>query len=341
MKILYFSCHQTLEYDELRLFQELGHEVFSIGHYLDPAAPISNIRPPLPQACSDSELLTRFKYMNPDYKPTGTFYIDRAFLKRFDVVITQFHFDELFRVWTSAKDVPLIVRSPGQPSQWYEHNTMICRLKGAKIIRFSPFESRIQGYCGEDAIIRLYVEPEVYKGWEGSTKEVLTFCNNLVKRKAECNLENYLKVVQKLPFKLFGVGNDGVQGWQGTLSNEDLVEAYKMFAAYFNLGTHPAPYTYGFIEAWCSGCPVVTWGEAIGGQRIGAQGSSFEIPSLVENGVDAICSDSPSELFYALKCLLLDRSFAKSLSEAGRAKCQKIFSKEAALEEWKKVFNVL
>lgn len=33
MKILYFSVHAILEYDEIRMFQSLGHTVFSLGAY--------------------------------------------------------------------------------------------------------------------------------------------------------------------------------------------------------------------------------------------------------------------------------------------------------------------
>src|SRR3954468_16183465 len=34
MNILYLSAHSILEYDEVRLFTELGHDVFSPGAYI-------------------------------------------------------------------------------------------------------------------------------------------------------------------------------------------------------------------------------------------------------------------------------------------------------------------
>ena len=36
MKMLYVSCHSVLEYDELRMLDSIGIEVFSLGTYLNP-----------------------------------------------------------------------------------------------------------------------------------------------------------------------------------------------------------------------------------------------------------------------------------------------------------------
>ena len=36
MKILYLPCHSVHEYDEVRMFHEMGHEIFSPGAYFNP-----------------------------------------------------------------------------------------------------------------------------------------------------------------------------------------------------------------------------------------------------------------------------------------------------------------
>lgn len=42
MKILYTSCfHPVLEYDHCVLFEEMGHDWFSTGIYLDPKNPLN------------------------------------------------------------------------------------------------------------------------------------------------------------------------------------------------------------------------------------------------------------------------------------------------------------
>ena len=45
MKLLYVSCHQALEYDEVKLFHELGIDVFSTGSYACPWFREGMIRP--------------------------------------------------------------------------------------------------------------------------------------------------------------------------------------------------------------------------------------------------------------------------------------------------------
>lgn len=47
MKILYMSCHIVLEYDELRILNDLGYDVTVIGGYIDPKNPHVDTRPPL------------------------------------------------------------------------------------------------------------------------------------------------------------------------------------------------------------------------------------------------------------------------------------------------------
>jgi len=39
MKILYLSCHAVLEYDELRILNDLGYDVTSVGGYINPKSP--------------------------------------------------------------------------------------------------------------------------------------------------------------------------------------------------------------------------------------------------------------------------------------------------------------
>jgi glycosyltransferase involved in cell wall biosynthesis len=108
------------------------------------------------------------------------------------------------------------------------------------------------------------------------------------------------------------------------------------------MGTQPGPYTYSFIEAWCTGIPVITWSKGLGGQIIGQNGgNSFEIPDFIDNGVDCISSDSKVELTYALKLLMSDDTFAKGLSEKGRIKCINMFNYSVAKSQWEDLLKQL
>src|SRR5688572_29555719 len=41
-------AHSIEEHDQVKLMAELGHDVFSIGAYMDPSHPQDDMRPPLP-----------------------------------------------------------------------------------------------------------------------------------------------------------------------------------------------------------------------------------------------------------------------------------------------------
>ena len=53
MNILLLPCHSILEYDEFRLFQGLGHNVFSTGAYVTPRMPQDSVRPPIDYEAKD------------------------------------------------------------------------------------------------------------------------------------------------------------------------------------------------------------------------------------------------------------------------------------------------
>lgn len=66
MRILYLSVHEVLEYDELKIFTELGHECFSHGAYCRPHLG-SSLRPPISEMPYDprfADLVDRFPKNN-------------------------------------------------------------------------------------------------------------------------------------------------------------------------------------------------------------------------------------------------------------------------------------
>jgi hypothetical protein len=49
MRLLYLSAHSVLEFDEVSLFRELGHYVFSPGAYVNPRIAARRICAPTSQ----------------------------------------------------------------------------------------------------------------------------------------------------------------------------------------------------------------------------------------------------------------------------------------------------
>ncbi len=71
MKILYISCHEVLEFDELSMFADLGIEVFSVGAYLLPHRPFGeSLRPPIPNLrVNADDLASYFSLVRPGDNP--------------------------------------------------------------------------------------------------------------------------------------------------------------------------------------------------------------------------------------------------------------------------------
>jgi hypothetical protein len=84
MRILYLSCHIVLEYDELRILNELGHDVFVVGGYMDPQNPHVTTRPPL-NISSNKNLIDQFNQMSHknSLNGLGEDKISRVFTKEF------------------------------------------------------------------------------------------------------------------------------------------------------------------------------------------------------------------------------------------------------------------
>ena len=87
-KILYFSCHEILEYDDLRMFTERGHGVFSLGAYASPDTK-GLFRIPKPEFFS----ATDWKAFNETGCSLLTRRVSREFASNFDVAIIN-HYPE-------------------------------------------------------------------------------------------------------------------------------------------------------------------------------------------------------------------------------------------------------
>ena len=90
-----------------------------------------------------------------------------------------------------------------------------------------------------------------------------------------------------------------------------------------------------------TGIPVVALGPTLGNSPYELGQQTYEIPDLIENGVDGFWSDDVVLLRKYCERLLNDLPFAKAIGEAGRRKAIKIFGKETIKKQWKEFFNGL
>lgn len=345
-KVLYVSAgHSVLEYDDLKIINELGYDWFSTGVYQNPRMPIGGSLRPKFNLPPKPQLVAQFHAIHPhnskyrlEYEPL---FLNKKFVDQFDVVVLSSPVPYPFYLrdnWEALKHKPILIRMFAQCMPQMEE--LLRQYKSSsnmKIIRMSSKEKLVPLYAGEDFIIRHYADENIFHNWNGNDKHVLTFNNHLKHREEVSNLPIYRRIIKNVPYKLYGKYNEGVEYCSGVLDDQEQLSAYQNSRCYFALGTKPAPVTYNFVEALMTGCPVVTWGPKLGGSNP----PMYEVPDLIENEKEGFWSDSEKEISKYLNMLLNDSSLATSISKAGREKALKYFSKTAATIVWKEAFDSL
>ena len=345
-KILYCSCHEILEADELTLFTELGYDTFSMGAYSNPLhAGIT--RPAIKGARAHPHL--HAVYLQCSKENVHEQLVDFA-----DVVVMM-HNSRVNVVdhpqpwlgatpttsggmtgnnWEKLKKKPVIWRSIGQSNETTEVALRPFRDDGLKIVRYSPKEETIPGYVGSDAMIRFYKDPEEFKDWNGNKLQVITIAQSMnhPSRVRELNFKAFVEATEPFERRLFGIGNETSGLIGGQLTFEELKQELRDARIYLFTGTQPASYVLNFIEAWMTGIPIVALGKSF--MKSFPDQDTYEVPELIENGVTGYVGESIEELRKYIGMLLNDAELAKRIGVAGREKAIEVFGKQAISKQW-------
>jgi glycosyltransferase involved in cell wall biosynthesis len=332
MKMLYLSCHSVLEYDEIKLFREIGVDVFSHGAYLKSKTD-DIMRPALDH--QDDERLVQLAMATTKEN------LSPEFLKEFDTIMVMHNPVWIERNWRKFEGKTVIWRTIGQSVSDVEYKLKPYREQGLKIVRYSPMELNIPLYLGEEAFIRFYKDPDEYTNWNGHIKQVITVTQAMRKRGLFCGFDQFMEATDGLPRKLYGNSNqDAGEVWGGFLPFEKLKEAYRDSRAYFYYGTHPASYTLNFIEAFMTGIPIVAVGEKYGNMNYQLGNTMlYEIPKFITNGINGFMSEDLPTMKKYIKQLLDDESLAKEIGQKGREKAISLFGKQKIKEQWTQFFK--
>lgn len=332
MKIHYISHHSILEYDEVQLLTDLGHDVFANGAYLDPAGHITLPRPGIKGA----KYHTRWAELAREHPKTA---LPDELLDPFDVIVVMHQPNVIVQNWDKLRGRRVIWRSIGQSTHHIEKQLKRARDEGLEIIRYSPKECNIRGYIGEDAMIRFYKDPEVFQGWVGDTKEVVNFSQSLMGRRTFCHYEEIIDVIKKFEGTVYGPGNEDLGQFNGgEIPFEQQLAVMQSARAMVYGGTWPAPYTLSFIEAMMMGLPVVAISKALAHLPNHEDIDFYEVDEMMAQ-VDGPVCDNVSAMFDAVHRLREDREYARELSAKQRAFAIDHFGKEKIAAQWKELLD--
>ncbi len=270
MNLLICGSHGILEYDDLRLFADLGFDVFSPGGYEDPSNPGESLRPALPDAPHHPELAAlcreqREKHAEPpgDRIDWAKADLHPALIEWADVIMVNcFPIEWIAMQWERIRHKRVIWRTIGQSNPWTE--ATMGQLDGLEIVRYSPAERRhfepTGHFAGEDAVIRFAKYPADFGSWTGEDAVVGNITQNMVGRGNACGLDFWLAATEGLPTRPAGPSSDRLPGGVGALSYDEMREYLRRCRAYLYTGTQPASYTLGLIEALMTGVPTISIG---------------------------------------------------------------------------------
>lgn len=337
MKILYLSCHSILEFDEVKLFHELGYEIFSPGAYVEPRNPgDASLRPGIPGLVYNQDLLNQFHKICGEHPgEDGKDYLTKEFVDNFDTVIVMHLPRWIHKNWEVMKHKRVIWRTIGQSISNTEQELRPYRNQGLQIVRYSPREVTTPGFIGQDAMIRFYKDPNEYKNWNGNNLQIITFAQHMKNRGAACNFDLFEQVTRPFPRHLYGPGNEGYNWSSGKQTYEQQIQHLQNNRCYFYTGTHPASYTLNFIEAFMIGIPIVAIGPQYGNASYFPGYDLYEIPDLIQNNYSGFISNNLHELQLAISSLLSNATLAQAISQNARQEAIRHFGKEHISLAWK------
>jgi hypothetical protein len=334
MKIHYISCHSVLEYDEVQMLTDLGHDVFSNGAYLDPAGHISHPRPGI-----------RGAVYHEDYaelaRRTATTDLPKELIDPFDVIIVMHSPNVLIQNWERIKHKKVIWRTIGQSTPSVEAKMAPLKAEGLVVVRYSPKERHISGYIGEDALIRFYEDENVYQGWHGKGGQVVNFSQSLKGRRDFCHYDEIMPVIESFGGRVYGPGNDDLGKYNGgSVPHDQQLDIMRSAGAMIYGGTWPASYTLSFIEALMIGLPIVAVSKKVAHVDRFGPIDFYEVDELMAEISAPVC-DNVEQMLEATRELLENRDYALDISKRQRELALKYFSKKAISNQWRELLRSL
>lgn len=334
MKMHYISCHSVLEYDECKLFSEMGIDVHSNGAYRDPKGAYTLPRPGIPTMKFDQEffdLTSRFPQTE----------LPPQLIEPYGVIMVMHSPEVLLANWPRIKHKRVIWRSIGQSVPSTEERLKPLVEEGLEIVRYSVKEKKLGNFAGMKALIPFYKDPKEYTGWVGETDEVVNFSQSLLGRRYFCHYDEIMAIGAGFNFKVYGTGNNDLGSINGgelpfELQKGKLRDARCLVYG----GTWPACYTLTLIEAMMTGLPVVAIGKNLAESDRFEKLDFYEVNDIIKNGENGFISDDIEELRASTESLVKDHALAAKVGAAGRETAIKLFGRDIVQAKWRELLGV-
>lgn len=343
MKILYIGKHLILEYEELKLLTELGHDVFSLhGAFADPKGHSTLSRPGIPGMTYHED----WQRKSREFPVTD---IPVEFSDMFDLIIVTGGYHDVPVIsgsWKRLSRKKVVWRSIGQSTVETEKGLAPFKNQGLKVVRYSPKERLIPSFMGEDALIRFYKDPDEFRDWNGNTNRVITVAQNLIARDSWVHYVEIMQLMEGFNALVYGNSNEKLGALNGGAPDyQHLKEVYRDNRVFVYGGTWPAPYTLSLMEAMMTGIPIVALGKNLTQNPTGVPEANrfefYEVGEFIKNGINGYVSNEIVELRRYIELLLADHSLSKKIGEAGRLTAIDLWGKEKIKKEWEVFLNSL
>ena len=331
MRILLLTAHSIAAYDDVRMFHDMGHEVFNLDGYIDPANPHVDMRPPLPQVPAHPELKAIVDAL-PTRDPLATAkeHLPDALIDWADVIVIH-HYTEkwLTPQWNRIKHKRVIWRTCGQSDPRLEAVMKPYHQAGLQIVRYSPKEQpafeKYGAFAGQDALIRFGKYPSDWYGWTGKDPVIGNITQDMVGRGPSCGLDFYLEATMGLRAHPAGPRSEALPDGIGALNYDGMRQYLRDIRVYLYSGTQPASYTLGLIEAMMTGVPTFS---------IPPQG--MWIPELFEGHEITLCSYDAEHTRHHLNLFLTGNQHRNIFGppEDQRERAIELFGIETVSAQW-------
>ena len=338
MKILYFSCHEILEYDEIRIFRHAGHQVYSIGSYTLPGATghFRHLEP-------DDFRIQMWNLSHETGCDLSTRTISATFADHFDAFVIMHDFMDYARNRDVLRGRKVFIRTIGQSYHDSEKSYMEFQDE-VKIVRYSEKERRLPART--DAVIYFGKFMNETKEWCGD-KPGLTFHNDFRERSfMGCpNVEDWIEFQRASGCRLLGDNNETVPGYHGMAMPDEMADLYASAAFYMFCYTIPPSYTLSVIEAMMAGVPIIAPSATLIEKTLSPALQNalwtperYELPDLLRNG-GGFLYDSIAEAAYIAGKISSDKNLMRHVSMQARAMAVKTFCATKAALAWNSLFS--